>query len=337
MKAKSFARYLKLSLLLLVILIIAGEILFRYGVGLGTPPLSVAHPTIEYMFQPNQDVWRFHNHQYYNRYGMRSEDFEKDRSTANELRVLVFGDSVINGGALSDQDNLATEIVDKKLEQESKYDRVIIGNISAGSWGPGNQIAYSREYGFFEADFIVLVISSHDAADVPSFAALDPTTHPTANPISALAEGLSRYIPRYLPSWLLLREKPILEQQGISFETLSEQGLSALKTFLTDAQATGAKVLVVQYLNREEILLDRRDPGFEQIHELCEQLSVPSFTTQKLFQEAVAVGKNPFRDGIHPNDLGQELLADSLISSIGVLEPAASSATLKTMNQPSEY
>ncbi|MCW4153907.1 hypothetical protein OM427_30890 [Halomonas sp. 18H] len=55
----------------LVTLVVIGELVARYGLGLGTPPLSVSHPKIEYMFAPNQDVSRFHNRQLFNEYGMR--------------------------------------------------------------------------------------------------------------------------------------------------------------------------------------------------------------------------------------------------------------------------
>lgn len=33
----------------------------RHLIGLGTPPMSMSHPAIEYMFQPNQHFSRFGN------------------------------------------------------------------------------------------------------------------------------------------------------------------------------------------------------------------------------------------------------------------------------------
>ena len=44
------------SLLLLLLVVIAGELAARLLLGLGTPPLSMADPEIEYLFKPNQDV-----------------------------------------------------------------------------------------------------------------------------------------------------------------------------------------------------------------------------------------------------------------------------------------
>ncbi|WLT39310.1 hypothetical protein NON20_06955 [Synechocystis sp. B12] len=97
--------------------------------GLGDPPLSVTHPTIEYMFKPNQDAIRFGNRFRTNSYGMRSEELPKSKNDS-ELRVLVFGDSVINGGNLTDQSDLATEIVKSEISQNKE---LTIANISAGS------------------------------------------------------------------------------------------------------------------------------------------------------------------------------------------------------------
>ncbi|MBE9175482.1 hypothetical protein IQ225_09545, partial [Synechocystis salina LEGE 06155] len=103
------------------------------------------------MFKPNQDVMRFGNSFRTNSYGMRSEELPKQKNDS-ELRVLVFGDSVINGGNLTDQSDLATEIVKSKINQSKEFS---IANISAGSWGPGNWLAYVKEYGFFNANKLI--------------------------------------------------------------------------------------------------------------------------------------------------------------------------------------
>lgn len=92
----------------------AGEWFARSQLGLGNPPLSVAHPTIEYLFKPNQDVRRFGNRVRINAYGMRSDDFPESKPES-EFRLLIFGDSVLNEGALTDQASLATELLPQKL------------------------------------------------------------------------------------------------------------------------------------------------------------------------------------------------------------------------------
>ena len=49
--------------------LIIGELATRL-IGFGSPPVSITHPTIEYMFAPNQDVMRFRRRVVYNSWGM---------------------------------------------------------------------------------------------------------------------------------------------------------------------------------------------------------------------------------------------------------------------------
>src|SRR5881394_1856062 len=114
----------------LAVLGAAGELVARYGVGLGDPPLSQADPQIEYLFKPNQDCRRLGRRVAYNQYSMRSDPFPVHKADPNEIRVMVVGDSVVNGGVLTDQSELATEVLKRKLA--AKLNRpVVIGNISA--------------------------------------------------------------------------------------------------------------------------------------------------------------------------------------------------------------
>lgn len=141
------------------------------------------------MFAPDQEVYRFGNLQAYNAQGMRSPPME---TVFQPRRILVFGDSVLNGGNLTDQSELGTTL--------ATSDDLFFGNVSAGSWGPANMHAWFREFGSMGADTAIIVVSSHDLSDLPSFEPLDPTTHPMQPPLSALTEAFTRYIPRYIPS-----------------------------------------------------------------------------------------------------------------------------------------
>src|SRR5262245_23618663 len=174
-------RWLRILAITLLAGVVALELIARFALGLGTPPLSIRHPTIEYMFAPDQDCMRFGNHFQTNAWGMRSPPFASQKLDPNEFRVMVFGDSVINGGNLTDQADLATSIVATQLERQLNRP-VVVGNISAGSWGPGNWLAYAEEYGFFDADCVLLVLGSGDAGDCPEFLPLNTDTHPTTAP-----------------------------------------------------------------------------------------------------------------------------------------------------------
>ncbi|MFW5682662.1 MAG: SGNH/GDSL hydrolase family protein, partial [Phycisphaeraceae bacterium] len=88
---------------ILVLGLIAIELVARYGLGLGDPPLSQNHPTIEYMLQPGRTYHRFGNEYRVNAYSMRSDPFPDQKSHPDERRVMVFGDSIVNGGNITDQ------------------------------------------------------------------------------------------------------------------------------------------------------------------------------------------------------------------------------------------
>ena len=302
-------------------LLLAGEWYARSALGLGDPPLSITHPRIEYLYAPNQDVRRFGKRFLVNDYSMRSAPFAA-RKGADEHRVLVFGDSVVNGGNLTDHQDLATTRLAHDLLPFAGGNKVVVGNVSAGSWGPGNWLAYSQAYGFFEADVVVLVASSHDVTDNPTFAPLDPNTHPTKKPLLALTEGLTRYLPRYLPAFL--------RGGGSMSEGKQEptgqdrvRGLADLRAFLLAARASGAAVVLVQWPERGEVTAGVPTGGFADLTELASELGVRNVVAAPAVAAALAQGRALYRDKIHPNDEGQQLLADVLLRELSPLMSAA--------------
>lgn len=111
----------------------------------------------EYIAKPHQDRYRFFSHIYINSYGMRSEEPDSTKRI-----ILGLGDSILFGPAQNDQDSLATTLFTKETG-------IQMLNISCGSWGPDNCVAFLKEHGTFGADQMVLVCSSHDAYDRMSF------------------------------------------------------------------------------------------------------------------------------------------------------------------------
>lgn len=291
--------------------IIAAEAAARIVLGLGDPPLSMAHPTVEYMYRPNQDVMRFGNRFIVNEYGMRSEQFPRHK-VGDEARIMVFGDSVLNGGNLTDHESLATTLLEHRF-QEQLGRTVRVGNISAGSWGPGNWLAYAREFGFFDADTVVLVVSSHDAADNTTFAPLNPNTHPQAKPIMALVEGATRYLPRYLGK-AGADTAPAPTEGDRPAEM--QRGLSDLREFLVLALAKTPGVLLLQHAERVEIESGMFKPGHAEIERIATDLHIPVIQLAPAFQEAIGRGEQPYRDNIHPNEIGQRLIASVLLKQL---------------------
>jgi len=308
------AHHLIRLILLLAVIGGLGEIVARHVLGLGTPPLYVLHPSIEYMFNPNQDVYRFGNRFIVNQFGMRTEPFTL-KKRQEEFRAMVFGDSVLNGGYLTDQANLATSLL-KATVTHAGYEHVVIGNISAGSWGPGNWLAYAKEYGFFDADVVVLVVSSHDASDNPTFTPLNKNTHPMDRPVSALLEGMERYVPRYLPSFDSGKKTVEPDRFEATGEQEVKQGLKDLREFLELARSRVRDVLVFQHLEQSELETNSPKAGFFQIKDLCTRLGIKVVSLRDYYVRAKDRGLGPYRDNIHLNEVGQSLLAEAMEENI---------------------
>lgn len=145
------------------ILILFTEIYLRDYWGFCDSVLMMEDKQYEYIAQANQHRFRFRNHVDYNSFSMRSP--EPDSSA---YKILGFGDSIINGGVMVDQDSTATNILSKGLSADLKKSIQVL-NIGAGSWGPDNCYAYLQQKGDFNAKMIFLVVSSHDAFDNMDF------------------------------------------------------------------------------------------------------------------------------------------------------------------------
>jgi hypothetical protein len=226
---------------------------------------------------------------------------------SNDRRVLVFGDSVLNGGNQTDHAALATTRASNASES------TVFANISAGSWGPDNFLGWIETYGLLDAEAVILVLSSHDGGDAPSFAPLNPTTHPTQRPISALWEGMTRYAPRYLPASLGRWLTPDMSDAPVIATTHSgRDGLDALPD-LTDAFArAGIRTCVILHTTREE--MRKADlSSFTTLIDLFVARQVPTlWLTDLLSETEISIG-TIYRDNIHINDAGQRVLEIALL------------------------
>lgn len=298
----------------LVIVVAAGELVARYGLGLGDPPLTIRDPEIDYLFKPGV-YHRFGNTISYNAYSMRADEIAPTKENPAELRVLVMGDSVINGGVLTDDSELATRLAQQRLTDV--LDRPVwVGNVSAGSWGPGNLLAYSGKYGWFDADIVVLVLSSHDIADIPDFRADLGPDFPGSSPLSALFEGLTRYFPRYLPTWGVTAEP---DPTAMVKSYRSAEGAELLTGLLREAAGDGGRRKV--YLLHHPERLEREQPQAERSARLAEGSEQIEAVATAAGVSLVPLGPyldrvddaSPYRDDIHVNEFGQRSYADAIV------------------------
>jgi hypothetical protein len=301
---------------------VGAELLARYRFGLGSPPLYVSDPLTEYRFKPNQHLKRFGNAIDVNAYSMRSSALAPARQPGTR-RILVFGDSVVWGGAVLDQSLIATQRLKGLLPgEQGSPQKLEVGNVAAPSWGPGNQLGWARRFGFLQATDVVLVISSHDAFDNPSPEPFrGDLNHPLVAPATALSEGFERYL---LPRLGLSR--PVAPTHADNPKALAEpttaadprvqQALEDLRQFLVLARSSGARVVAVQFADRQEASNGQFQPGNGWIHQLLQQQRVPSVQAGPLFR-ACGPMSSLYSDPIHPyTPAGQACLAKAIAKAL---------------------
>ena len=129
-------KYFYKFLILVVVLAITAELVLRYQFGFCNSPLYVSDPDFEYVYAPNQDVKRFGYVLRTNSFSMRNEEV----LPTDSLVILLIGDSVVNGGSLTDQDSIATTL----LERRFLKDRRVFCNKAVDRHGKINAIPFFR-------------------------------------------------------------------------------------------------------------------------------------------------------------------------------------------------
>ncbi|KAA6313517.1 hypothetical protein EZS27_035720 [termite gut metagenome] len=218
----------------------------------------------------------------------------------DEIRILGFGDSVINGGTQTEQDSLSTTVIEKMLTQEYKKD-IRCFNISYGSWGPDNCFSYLEEYGDFNAGLFLLVVSSHDAYDNMTFEKIVDIhpSFPSKQYKLALYELLDRYLIPYIK-----KEK---ESHHIIKGNIFNSGFLA---FYNYTQERRVPFFIYLHPDKAELIEGKYDYQGNEIIKFCTDNNI--FLLRGLECE----DKSGFRDGIHLNEHGQRMLAEVLLPEI---------------------
>jgi hypothetical protein len=331
-KKRRWLRRLKWLAATFVVILIFGELFSRYYLGLGDPPLMMYDPDMEYRFVPSRTYHRFGHLVHYNAWSQRADDFPQHKADPSELRVMVVGDSVINGGAPTAQEDTCTAILERML-RDALHRPVIVGNISAGSWGPPNELAYLKKFGLFDADVVAFEFSDLDATDVMTFdAPLGSSGFPDRTPVSALWEGIDRYLPGVMARFRApATPMPIAPVSDDA--TRAPVCMSAIREMVGMARAGGAKVFLFQHHELPERLAPEFGPklayGNDQIVKQAHELGLEPIEWQKEFSEAMKAGQAPYREGdyVHPSVLGNKLMAE-------VMFPAIRHALLEASTKP---
>lgn len=296
------------TIIIVFVLIVTSELYLRFKWGFCDALLYNHSDEYEYIAQPNQDRYRFGAHIHYNSYSQRSAEPDSTKKI-----ILGLGDSVLFGGTWMDQDSLASTIF-------SKETGIQMLNISAGSWGPDNCVAYLKEKGTFNAKAMVLVCSSHDAYDVMSHTPVVGIypNYPNKEYHSAIIELIDRYL----------------------FPKIKHY-ISQAKTKLDPDETVVSHIVNASVKKKSK----QFDPGFAQLKEIADSLHIPLIIYLHAETNEITKGQynemgeeiikwastnciplingiqngettDMYKDVIHFNEKGQKHLANILIKNI---------------------
>ena len=280
------------------------EMLLRL-LGLGNPPLYLADEAMGYRLAPNQVLRRFGNRMVINQYSMRSGPVALPRPQQT-WRILLIGDSIVNGNWWTPQDRTLSALVANQLASQATPIEVL--NASANSWGPRNQLAYLRRFGTFDAQQVLLVLNTDDLFG--------------ARP-NSLQVGRDRSYPNHRPGLALLEvaqrlRKPVpipglnaVHQEG---GDRVGQNLAAVEQMHQLVQASNGRLLLAMTPLKREVLNGPRDyemTARRRLQELARARQLPYLDFLKDFQ---AYGETDalYRDHIHLSPAGSQRVARQL-------------------------
>lgn len=291
--------YLHKSWLIAAAVAVCFELLLRFVFGFGNVPVYYSSPSYEYALQPSQEINRFGNKYQINSNGMRSENLR-----SGELRILKFGDSVLNGGITTDQNELASSILEYKLDPLIADRGVRVLNISAGSWGPDNAFAWMNEHGNFDAVGLVLLFSSHDWQDQMTFDNVVGTIpfYPAEKHTFAITDAAHWIYSRYFQK-IAWNDLPKIENSTAEKHDFNP----GWERFISYSRSEMIPLIVYHHANREEILRNEWTQDGKALQLFLKENKVSVVSGLESGFDAA-----DFRDMIHPTPSGQEKIAKAL-------------------------
>ncbi|MEI2578965.1 SGNH/GDSL hydrolase family protein [Scytonema sp. PRP1] len=307
-----------ISLVVVIGLFVVIEIGLRSLFGFGNPLTYIRDEQIGYLLAPNQRTRRFGHRIEINEYSMRSEPIQKTPSASTQ-RLLLLGDSIVNGGWWTDQDNTISSLLVRSLSDSvaNNFQQVEVLNASANSWGPRNELAYLQKFGSFNAQAVVLLINTDDlfATSPTALPVGRDRNYPDKKPSLALVEVFQRYV---------FRQTPIPELEAVQNEGGDRVGLNLEaigKIQALTRQANSQFLLVMTPLLREIGEPGPRDyeiKARQRLLEFCQAQQITYVDFLPIFNS----NQNPkalYHDHIHLNLQGNQLVSQVIERSLLVL------------------
>jgi hypothetical protein len=284
------------------VLSICLELFLRMYFGFCDTVLVREDSEFEYIAQANQKRFRFRNHAIYNSFSMRSEEVD-----TSSIKILGFGDSIINGGVLTDQDSLATTILSDTLSKIYGT-KIQFLNISAGSWGPDNCYAYLKKYGDFGAKSIFLFFSSHDAYDNMNFEKIvdNHSSFKSKQYSVAQYELVNRYLVNKIKRKL---KKKRIQTDNLGINKKKDNALfnTGFSSFLDYSKSKNIPVTIYLHADTKELKLKSYNEQGQEIIKFANDNDIPI-----ILDLENGLKLSDFRDYIHLNSNGQIKLANTI-------------------------
>ncbi len=302
-----------ISLLILLISVLTAEFLLKLIWGFGDPLIYIADDEIGYLLAPNQVTKRNGNLIKINKYSMRSEQINSSK-TAQDLRLLLLGDSIANGGWWTDQDKTISSLLEQFLIKKNLgFNQVEVLNASANSWGVRNQLAYLQKYGTFSIDILILLLNTDDLfSSAPSPLNVGRSlSYPDKKPTFALQEFFKKVLPS--PTHPDLKNLP--QEKG----DIVQLNLDALVKINDVTHKNKINFIVALTPLKREVLppysKDYELRARERLKNIIEEYDIEYIDFLPFFKEE----NNPeslYHDHIHLNGKGNDFVTKNIASTI---------------------
>ena len=295
------------------------EVGLRLFWGFGNPLIYIADEEIGYLLAPNQKTKRFGNRISINEYSMRSAAIAKERPPSTR-RIFLLGDSIVNGGWWTDQEQTLSELIANQLnsntgKEKPAFTEIEVINASANSWGPRNEVAYLQRFGTFNSQAIVLVINTDDLfGTAPTSVPVGRDRfYPSQKPPLAIVEAITRFSPYQPPA----------EMAGVNAEKGDRVGfnLEAIGKIQEIVKKTDAQFLLVM----TPLLREVSDPG-PRDYEIKARDRLIEFTKERqivyidflpIFKET-ETPETLYRDHIHLSPEGNKKVTEVISKRLAI-------------------
>lgn len=310
-------------------LLLALELAARWA-GLGKP-LLYEKTAYGYRVVPGQTLERFGHRLSYNDYGMRSESVAA-RPDPGVLRVLCVGDSITFGSAATDQAQTYPYQLQALLERQGEGARYEVLNISAGGWAMENEEGWLLEHGVYGSQAVVLQVATHDLFQDKAGSEVVGThaSFPERAPLLALQELMVRYVLPRISQRLKLRDPGEVLYHHDRDDVARTMATLERIARLVRSQGAELFVLFVEQPKGYEPDDELTRYGKARLHAKVEELAIPLILTAAAME--AAGGTRAFFDGLHPNSLGNGVMAQQAAARLIAWQREARPATRRRLS-----